>query len=216
MSNPSNNGVTTTEDETSDYDSVQVDRNVSSAMSVENEISTIPSPMRRFFNNFSGERRRFSRSDPSEMMESVSSNPHPASRKSSANKQWTMPQNFNLGGGGTQSAGEMVSYCTMTSNNSDIVTSQSAAVNGRKAKKTKVSDNEHSHGSLFLRAGAVAFGLGTMIYDGLEFGAFLEVPPDSPCFALLRGLNPLLHAVFVFLQMYFIFVSARVPYTTIL
>jgi hypothetical protein len=126
-----------------------------------------------------------------------------------------MPQNFNLGGGGTP-AGEMVSYCTMTSNNSDIVTSQSAAVNGRKAKKTKVSDNEHSHGSLFLRAGAVAFGLGTMIYDGLEFGAFLEVPPDSPCFALLRGLNPLLHAVFVFLQMYFIFVSARVPYTTIL
>ena len=216
MSNPSNNGVTT-EDETSDYDSVQVDRNVSSAMSVENEISasTVPSPMRRFFNNFSGERRRFSRSDPSEMMEGVSSNPHPASRKSSANKQWTMPQNFNLGGGGTP-AGEMVSYSTMTSNNSDIVTTHSAAMNGRKAKKTKVSDNEHSHGSLFLRAGAVAFGLGTMIYDGLEFGAFLEVPPDSPCFALLRGLNPLLHAVFVFLQMYFIFVSARVYRTTIL
>ena len=49
-----------------------------------------------------------------------------------------------------------------------------------------------------------------MIYDGLEFGAFLEVPPDSPCFAMLRGLNPVLHAIFVFLQMYFIFVSARV------
>ncbi|KZS06504.1 Uncharacterized protein APZ42_030022 [Daphnia magna] len=48
-----------------------------------------------------------------------------------------------------------------------------------------------------------------MIYDGLEFGAFLEVPPDSPCFALLRGINPLLHAAFVFFQMYFIFVSAR-------
>lgn len=49
-----------------------------------------------------------------------------------------------------------------------------------------------------------------MIYDGLEFGAFLEIPPDSPCFALLRGLNPILHAAFVFFQMYFIFVSARV------
>ncbi len=49
-----------------------------------------------------------------------------------------------------------------------------------------------------------------MIYDGLEFGAFLEVPSDSPCFVLLRGLNPLLHAAFVFLQMYFIFISARV------
>jgi hypothetical protein len=51
-----------------------------------------------------------------------------------------------------------------------------------------------------------------MIYDGLEFGAFLEVPPDSPCFALLRGLNPVLHAAFVFLQMYFIFISARVSF----
>ena len=49
-----------------------------------------------------------------------------------------------------------------------------------------------------------------MIYDGLEFGAFMEVPKDSPCFSLVRGLNPLLHATFVFLQMYFIFVSARV------
>lgn len=49
-----------------------------------------------------------------------------------------------------------------------------------------------------------------MVYDGLEFGAFLEVPSDSPCFAMLRGLNPVLHAIFTFLQMYFIFVSARV------
>ena len=55
-----------------------------------------------------------------------------------------------------------------------------------------------------------AFGLGTLIYDGLEFGAFMEVPSNSPCFSLLRGLNPVLHAIFAFLQMYFIFVSARV------
>ena len=55
-----------------------------------------------------------------------------------------------------------------------------------------------------------AFGLGTIIYDGLEFGAFLEIPSDSPCYALLRGLNPVLHAIFVFFQMYFVFVSARV------
>ncbi len=109
-----------------------------------------------------------------------------------------------------------------------------------KNRKMKVSDNEHSHGSFFLRAGAVgeinifqftkfwfifilflffyekAFGLGTMIYDGLEFGAFLEVPPESPCFALLRGLNPILHASFAFLQMYFIFVSARVVIITLI
>ena len=49
-----------------------------------------------------------------------------------------------------------------------------------------------------------------MIYDGLEFGAFLEIPHDSPCHFILRGVNPALHAVFTFLQMYFIFISARV------
>ncbi|XP_057371829.1 uncharacterized protein LOC130692779 [Daphnia carinata] len=205
MANP----TTTTEDETSDYDAV---RNPDSSISVENEIVSAPTPLRRFFNQFSaersGERRRFSRTDPVDMDDSskgVSQNPHPSSRKSSATKQW-MPQNFGLSVG--DSPNEIVSYSTMNSN-SDIVTNTSGAANGRKARKTKVSDNEHSHGSLFLRAGAVAFGLGTMIYDGLEFGAFLEVPPDSPCFALLRGINPLLHAAFVFLQMYFIFVSAR-------
>lgn len=55
-----------------------------------------------------------------------------------------------------------------------------------------------------------AFGLGTVIYDGLEFGAFLELPKDSPCFFLLKGINPILHAAFAFFQMYFIYVSARV------
>lgn len=201
MANPT---TTTVEDETSDYDAV---RNPASSMSVENEIVSAPTPLRRFFNHFSGERRRFSRTDPVELDDSskgVSQNPHP-SRKSSNTKQW-MPQNFSLGGG--DSPNEIVSYSTMNSNSD--VTNKSGVVNGRKARKTKVSDSEHSHGSLFLRAGAVAFGLGTMIYDGLEFGAFLEVPPDSPCFALLRGVNPLLHAAFVFLQMYFIFISARV------
>lgn len=174
MANPTN--TTTADDETSDYDSVQVDSRGAamsgSAMSVENEIvSAPPSHLRRFFNNFSGERRRFSRSDPAETEDKggVSQNPLPASRKTSASRQWTMSQNFGLGG---ESPAEMVSYSTMT--NSSDITTHNAATNGRgKAKKTKVSDNEHSHGSLFLRAGAVVFGLGTMIYDGLEFGAFL-------------------------------------------
>jgi len=57
---------------------------------------------------------------------------------------------------------------------------------------------------------SLELSLSTLIYDGLEFGAFMEVPSDSPCFSLLRGVNPVLHAVFAFLQMYFIFVSARV------
>lgn len=55
-----------------------------------------------------------------------------------------------------------------------------------------------------------AFGLGTMIYNGLELGKFLEVPFTSPCFLVLQGVNPLLQMIFTFMQMYFIFMNARV------
>nr|XP_045590528.1 proton channel OtopLc-like isoform X5 [Procambarus clarkii] len=78
-----------------------------------------------------------------------------------------------------------------------------------KPRKHKTSDNEHSHGSFFLRIGAIAFGLGTMIYNGLEFGVFFEIPITSPCYQILRGVNPLLQLVFTFMQMYFIFMNAR-------
>ncbi|EDS26709.1 otopetrin [Culex quinquefasciatus] len=65
------------------------------------------------------------------------------------------------------------------------------------------------HGSFFLRVGAIAFGLGTMIYTGLEFGSFFEIPFTSPCHQILRGVNPLLQMIFTFMQMYFIFMNAR-------
>ncbi|XP_018012277.1 uncharacterized protein LOC108669458 isoform X3 [Hyalella azteca] len=78
-----------------------------------------------------------------------------------------------------------------------------------KPRKHKISDNEHSHGSFFLRIGAIAFGLGTMIYNGLEFGVFLEIPLSSPCHMILRGVNPIAQLVFTFMQMYFIFMNAR-------
>lgn len=78
-----------------------------------------------------------------------------------------------------------------------------------KPKKHKTSINDHSHGSFFLRVGAIAFGLGTMIYNGLEFGVFFELKPESPCYQILRGVNPLAQLIFTFMQMYFIFMNAR-------
>jgi hypothetical protein len=56
----------------------------------------------------------------------------------------------------------------------------------------------------------LAFGLGALIYIGLEFGQFFEIPNTSPCFEILRGVNPLLQAIFTFMQMYFIFMNSRV------
>lgn len=83
-----------------------------------------------------------------------------------------------------------------------------------KLHKSKTSQNFNSHGSFFLRVGAIvlpvaAFGLGTMIYNGLELGKFLEIPLTSPCFLVLQGVNPLLQMIFTFMQMYFIFMNAR-------
>ena len=87
---------------------------------------------------------------------------------------------------------------------------------------------QDAHGSFFLRVGAIgmnvngcprnrtyllffaAFGLGTMIYIGLEFGTFFEIPFTSPCHQILRGVNPLLQMIFTFMQMYFVFMNSRV------
>ena len=49
-----------------------------------------------------------------------------------------------------------------------------------------------------------------MIYNGLELGTFFEIPWNSPCYQVLRGINPILQMIFTFSQMYFVFMNARV------
>ena len=56
----------------------------------------------------------------------------------------------------------------------------------------------------------IAFGLGSMIYNGMELGSFFEIPWNSPCYQVLRGINPILQMIFTFSQMYFLFMNARV------
>ncbi|XP_055844387.1 proton channel OtopLc isoform X6 [Episyrphus balteatus] len=84
-----------------------------------------------------------------------------------------------------------------------------AAVTPKNVRKRKTTHSDPTHGSFFLRVGAIAFGLGAMIYIGLEFGSFFEIPFESPCHHILIGVNPLLQMVFTFMQMYFIFMNAR-------
>uniref|UniRef100_A0A0A1XIF8 Otopetrin-2 n=1 Tax=Zeugodacus cucurbitae TaxID=28588 RepID=A0A0A1XIF8_ZEUCU len=83
------------------------------------------------------------------------------------------------------------------------------AVTTKNVRKRKTTHSDPTHGSFFLRVGAIAFGLGGMIYIGLEFGSFFEIPFDSPCHHILIGVNPLLQMIFTFMQMYFIFMNAR-------
>ena len=66
--------------------------------------------------------------------------------------------------------------------------------------KLMTSENEKSHGSLFLRIGAIAFGVGTLIYTGLEFLTFFEIPKDCSRWSSLLGVNPVLYMIFVFMQ----------------
>ena len=55
------------------------------------------------------------------------------------------------------------------------------------------SENDKSHGGLMMRLGAIAFGLGTLIYSGLEFVHFFETPFNcSRCRAVLKFKIPII------------------------
>ena len=57
--------------------------------------------------------------------------------------------------------------------------------NGKRSQKT--GETDRSHASIFLRIGGIVFGLGVMVYNGLEFGAYFEIPYKSPCYSVLLG-----------------------------
>ena len=55
-----------------------------------------------------------------------------------------------------------------------------------------------------------AFGIGSMIYSGLEFGQYFELNPDTKCHNVLLALTPATRMAFIFIQMYFIFLNNEV------
>ncbi|CAG5009771.1 unnamed protein product [Parnassius apollo] len=65
----------------------------------------------------------------------------------------------------------------------------------------------HHYGSFYLRMGAVAFGIGSMIYSGLEFGQYWELERNTNCHNVLLALTPATRMIFIFIQMYFIFLN---------
>ena len=60
-----------------------------------------------------------------------------------------------------------------------------------------------------VKKGTIAFGLGTLIYTGLEFVHFFEIPFGCSSWHILSGTNPALHMVFTFMQMYYLFMHSR-------
>ncbi|KAL1116295.1 hypothetical protein AAG570_005790 [Ranatra chinensis] len=75
--------------------------------------------------------------------------------------------------------------------------------------RTKHLVNFQHYGSFYLRMGAVAFGIGSMIYSGLEFGQYFEVEANTKCHNYLLALTPATRMAFTFIQMYFIFLNAE-------
>ncbi|XP_037086477.1 proton channel OtopLc-like isoform X2 [Pollicipes pollicipes] len=65
-----------------------------------------------------------------------------------------------------------------------------------------------SYGSFYLRMGAVLFGIGSMIYSGLEMGQYFEATHKAECGNVLRAVTPGLRLAFIFIQMYFVFLNA--------
>lgn len=59
-----------------------------------------------------------------------------------------------------------------------------------------------------------AFGIGSMIYSGLEFGQYFELNPDTKCHNVLLALTPATRMAFIFIQMYFIFLNNEVSEKT--
>ncbi|XP_025830866.1 proton channel OtopLc-like [Agrilus planipennis] len=66
---------------------------------------------------------------------------------------------------------------------------------------------QYHYGSFYLRIGAVAFGIGSMIYSGLEFGQYFELERNTKCHNVLLALTPATRMAFIFIQMYFIFLN---------
>lgn len=74
---------------------------------------------------------------------------------------------------------------------------------------TSVRPVQH-YGSFYLRMGAVAFGIGSMIYSGLEFGQYFELEQNTKCHNIMLALTPATRMAFIFIQMYFIFLNNEV------
>ena len=65
------------------------------------------------------------------------------------------------------------------------------------------------YGSFYLRVGAIAFGIGSMVYSGLEFGQYFELMEHDSCQNALIALNPAARMILTIVQMQFIFLNTK-------
>ncbi|KAH8333870.1 hypothetical protein KR059_004194 [Drosophila kikkawai] len=62
-------------------------------------------------------------------------------------------------------------------------------------------------GSFYLRVGAIAFAIGTMVYSGLEFGQFFELNGHPGCRDVFVAITPICRMILCIVQVQFIFLN---------
>lgn len=65
------------------------------------------------------------------------------------------------------------------------------------------------YGSFYLRVGAIAFGIGSMVYSGLVFGEYFDLKADDKCQNAFIALNPAVRIILIITQMQFIFLNTK-------
>ncbi|XP_025410129.1 proton channel OtopLc-like isoform X2 [Sipha flava] len=112
------------------------------------------------------------------------------------------------------------SCVSLTSDESEIVTSGSSSpgvftlnrFNSLKQfsslKRAHISRSKTSDTSFYLRVGALVFGLGTLVFNGLEMAMYSMM--DISCLNDVIFVHPVLHGLFTFLQMHFLFINSQV------
>lgn len=79
-----------------------------------------------------------------------------------------------------------------------------------KQKGKRMLKSPVRYGSFYLRLGAVAFGIGSMVYSGLEFGQYFELKRERNCHNVIQAVTPVTRMILTLIQMQFIFLSSRV------
>lgn len=66
------------------------------------------------------------------------------------------------------------------------------------------------YGSFYLRLGAIAFGIGSMVYSGLEFGRYFELKNNAECNSnILHAITPVTRMVLTLVQVQFMFLNSK-------
>ncbi|CAH1174254.1 unnamed protein product [Phaedon cochleariae] len=65
-------------------------------------------------------------------------------------------------------------------------------------------------GSFYLRLGAIAFGIGSMVYSGLEFGRYFDLKDNPECeTTILQAITPATRMLLTLVQVQFMFLNSK-------